>query len=58
MGPRSVASTEYALNRKRTHRALFLADTEPLVPWPRLMALTALLSPTSGRVGRQPVGVP
>ena len=58
MSQRSFASTEYALKKKRTRRELFLADMERVVPWPRLIALIEPLYPTSGRVGRQPVGVP
>ena len=58
MSQRSFAGTEYALKKKRTRRELFLADMERVVPWPRLIALIEPLDPTSGRVGRQPVGVP
>ena len=54
---RSFASTEYALKKKRTRREVFLADMERVVPWPRLIALIEPLYPSSGRVGRQPVGV-
>ena len=55
---RSFASAEYALKKKRTRREKFLAEMERVVPWARLVAVIELLYPTSGRVGRQPAGVP
>jgi IS5 family transposase len=58
MSQRSFASAEYALKKKRTRREQFLADMERVVPWARLIALIEPLYPTSGRVGRQPIGVP
>jgi transposase, IS5 family len=58
MSQRSFASAEYALKKKRTRREVFLADMERVVPWVRLIALIEPLYPTSGRVGRQPIGVP
>lgn len=58
MSQRSFASAEYALKKKRTRREAFLADMERVVPWSRLIALIEPLYPTSGRVGRQPIGVP
>lgn len=57
MSRRSFASAEYAMKKKRTRREKFLADMERVVPWARLIAVTEPLYPTSGRVGRQPVGV-
>ena len=57
MNQRSFASAEYALKKKRTRREKFLADMERVVPWSRLIAVIEPLYPTSGRVGRQPVGV-
>jgi IS5 family transposase len=51
------ASAEYALKKKRTRRERFLADMERVVPWARLIALIEPLYPSSGRVGRQPIGV-
>jgi IS5 family transposase len=58
MSQRSFASAEYALKKKRTRREQFLADMERVVPWARLIALIEPLYPSSGRVGRQPIGVP
>lgn len=58
MSQRSFASAEYAMKKKRTRREKFLADMEGVVPWARLIAVIEPLYPTSGRVGRQPVGVP
>ncbi|PNG48732.1 Transposase DDE domain protein (plasmid) [Variovorax sp. WDL1] len=58
MNQRSFASAEYAMKKKRTRREKFLADMERVVPWARLIAVIEPLYPTSGRVGRQPIGVP
>ena len=58
MSQRSFASAEYAMKKKRTRREKFLADMERVVPWARLIAVIEPLYPTSGRVGRQPIGVP
>jgi IS5 family transposase len=58
MNQRSFASAEYALKKKRTRREKFLFDMERVVPWTRLIAVIDPLYPTSGRVGRQPIGVP
>jgi IS5 family transposase len=57
MSQRSFASAEFALKKKRTRREKFLADMERVVPWSRLVAVIEPLYPTSGRVGRQPMGV-
>ena len=57
MSQRSFASAEYAMKKKCTRREKFLADMERVVPWSRLIAVIEPLYPTSGRVGRQPVGV-
>src|SRR5947209_11779688 len=58
MSQRSFASAEYAMKKKRTRREKFLAEMERIVPWMRLIAVIEPLYPTSGRVGRQPIGVP
>ena len=57
MSQRSFASAEFALKKKRTRRENFLAEMERLVPWARLMGVIEPLYPTTGRVGRQPMGV-
>ncbi len=54
---RSFASAEYAMKKKRTRREKFLGEMERIVPWARLIAVIEPLYPTSGRVGRQPIGV-
>ena len=54
---RSFASAEYALKKKRTRREKFLGEMERIVPWMRLIGVIESLYPTSGRVGRQPIGV-
>jgi len=58
MSQRSFASAEYAMKKKRTRREKFLAEMERVVPWARLIAVIEPLYPKSGRVGRQPIGVP
>ena len=58
MSQRSFASAEYAMKKKRTRREKFLAEMERIVPWTRLTAVIEPLYPKSGRVGRQPIGVP
>lgn len=45
------------MKKKPTRREQFLADMERVVPWSRLIAVIEPLYPTSGRVGRQPIGV-
>jgi IS5 family transposase len=54
---RSFASAEYAMKKKRTRREKFLGEMERIVPWARLGAVIEPLYPTSGRVGRQPIGI-
>lgn len=46
------------MKKKRTRREKFLAEMERIVPWVRLIAVIEPLYPKSGRVGRQPIGVP
>src|ERR1700757_4370382 len=58
MNQRSFASAEYAMKKKQTRREKFLGEMERIVPWPRLIAVIEPLYPKSGRVGRQPIGVP
>ena len=41
-----------------TRREKFLGEMERVVPWVRLEALIEPAYPSSGRVGRQPIGVP
>src|ERR1035441_6162388 len=57
MSQRSFASAEYAMKKKRTRREKFLGEMERIVPWTRLIAVIEPLYPSSGRVGRQPIGV-
>ncbi len=56
MKQRSFDSAEFALKKKTTRGEKFLADMERVVPWQRLIAVIEPLYPSSGRVGRQPVG--
>lgn len=58
MTQRNFVSAEYAMKKKRTRREKFLVEMERIVPWSRLIAVIEPLYPTSGRVGRQPIGVP
>lgn len=57
MSQRSFASSEYAMKKRRTRREKFLGEMERIVPWARLIAVIEPLYPSSGRVGRQPIGV-
>jgi IS5 family transposase len=57
MSQRSFASAEHALKKKQTRWEKFLAEMEQVVPWTRLIAVIEPTYPTSGRVGRQPMGV-
>lgn len=54
----SFASLEYSGKRRQTRREKFLSEMERVVPWQRLVALIEPYYPSSGRVGRPPVGVP
>ena len=53
----SFASYEFSQKKRVTRREKFLSEMERVVPWARLQALIEPLYPTSGRVGRQPIGV-
>jgi IS5 family transposase len=57
MSRRRFAGAEYARKKKRTRREKFLADMERVAPWAWLIPTIEPLYPTSGRVGRQPIGV-
>jgi transposase, IS5 family len=54
----SFASLEYAGKKRKTRREMFLAEMDRVVPWQRLIALIEPHYPSSGRVGRPPIGVP
>ena len=54
----SFASLEFAGKKRRTRREKFLGEMERVVPWQRLTALIEPHYPSSGRVGRPPIGVP
>ena len=54
----SFASYEFAQKKRVTRREKFLAEMEQVVPWAALEALVEPHYPTSGRVGRPPIGVP
>ena len=54
----SFASYEFAQKKRVTRREKFLAEMEQVVPWSRLETLIEPHYPTSGRVGRPPIGVP
>jgi transposase, IS5 family len=54
----SFASLEYADKKRQTRREKFLGEMQQVVPWARLIALVEPHYPSSGRVGRPPVGVP
>ena len=54
----SFASLEYAGKKRKTRREKFLGEMQQAVPWTALMALIEPHYPSSGRVGRPPIGVP
>lgn len=53
----SFASLEYAGKKRQTRREKFLGEMERVVPWARLIAVVEPHYPSSGRVGRPPIGV-
>lgn len=55
--PSGVADGEGTRKRRVTRREKFLTEMEQVVPWARLEALIEPHYPTSGRVGRPPIGV-
>ena len=54
----SFASYEFSQKKRVTRREKFLGEMEKVVSWERLQALIEPLYPSSGRVGRPPIGVP
>ncbi|MCZ2078027.1 MAG: IS5 family transposase [Bryobacterales bacterium] len=56
-GQLSFAAYEFAQKKRTTRREKFLAEMERVVPWARLQARIEPLYPSTGRVGRQPIGV-
>ena len=54
----SFASLEYAGKKRKTRREKFLGEMQQVVPWLALIALIEPHYPSSGRVGRPPIGVP
>ena len=57
MKQQSFASLAYASKKRKTRREKFLGEMERVVPWSRLIALIEPKYPSSGRVGRPPIGV-
>ena len=53
----SFASYEFAREKRVTRRERFLAEMEQVVPWSRLQVLIEPAYPSTGRVGRQPIGI-
>ena len=53
----SFASLEFAGKKRQTRREKFLGEMDRVVPWQRLTALIEPHYPSSGRVGRPPIGV-
>jgi IS5 family transposase len=56
-GVNSSAATRKTRKTRQTRRERFLSEMEQVVPWARLQALIEPHYPTSGRVGRPPIGV-
>lgn len=53
----SFADLEYNVKKRQTRREVFLAEMERVVPWQSLLAVLEPYYPTTGRRGRQPVGL-
>lgn len=53
----SFASLNFASKKRQTRREVFLAEMERVVPWRELEALVEPHYPTTGRRGRQPIGI-
>lgn len=53
----SFAALEYARKKRVTRREKFLGEMEQIVPWQRLIDLIEPHYPSSGRVGRPPIGI-
>lgn len=56
-GQMSFSDAEMSLKKKQTRREQFLSQLDTLVPWSDLLALIAPHYATSGRRGRQPIGL-
>lgn len=56
-GQMSFSDAEMSLKKKQTRREQFLSQLDTLVPWSDLLALIAPHYATSGRSGRQPIGL-
>ena len=54
----SFASLEYAGKKRKTRRKKFLGEMQQVVPWLALIELIEPYYPSSGRVGRSPIGMP
>jgi IS5 family transposase len=54
--PGSFSRAEYAGKKQRTRRGRFLADTEAVVPWARLVERPRPFHP-KGERGRPPIGL-
>lgn len=53
----SFSDAEMSLKKKQTRREQFLSQLDTLVPWSDLLALIVPHYATSGRRGRQPIGL-
>ena len=54
---RSFSELEYMVKKRLTRREKFLNEMESIIPWSRLLSAIEPYYPTSGRVGRQPIGL-
>ena len=53
----SFGDSEHLGKKKTTRRERFLSQLDQLLPWPGMLALIEPHYPSSGRVGRQPLGL-
>jgi IS5 family transposase len=56
-GQLSFAAYEFSQKKRVTRREKFLTEMERVVPWSRLEAVIEPQYPSTGRVGRQPIGI-
>jgi len=56
-GQLSFAAYEFSQKKRVTRREKFLTEMERVVPWARLEAVIEPKYPSTGRVGRQPIGL-
>jgi len=54
---RSFSELEYIAKKRLTRREKFLNEMDAIIPWKKLLSAIKAHYPTSGRQGRQPIGL-